>query len=63
MLTLICLVTLLWWAEANSPTNQERKEIVKLLTTKREPVIPPASNMMLMEYSDDLERLAKSWLK
>uniref|UniRef100_A0A5K3F6B8 SCP domain-containing protein n=1 Tax=Mesocestoides corti TaxID=53468 RepID=A0A5K3F6B8_MESCO len=48
MLKLICLVTLLWWAEADSPTNQERTQIVDLLTKLREEVDPPASNMMLM---------------
>uniref|UniRef100_A0A5K3G328 Secreted protein n=1 Tax=Mesocestoides corti TaxID=53468 RepID=A0A5K3G328_MESCO len=48
MLKLVCLMTLLWWAEADSPTNPEREQIVDLLTKIREEVDPPASNMMLM---------------
>uniref|UniRef100_A0A5K3FU64 SCP domain-containing protein n=1 Tax=Mesocestoides corti TaxID=53468 RepID=A0A5K3FU64_MESCO len=63
MLKIIYLLTLLWWAEARSPTDVERNQIVEMLTTSREQVDPPARNMMLMEYSDDLENLAQKWLK
>uniref|UniRef100_A0A5K3F6E3 SCP domain-containing protein n=1 Tax=Mesocestoides corti TaxID=53468 RepID=A0A5K3F6E3_MESCO len=63
MLKLIYFVSLLLWAEAYSPTDPERNQILELLTNVREEVNPPASNMMLMEYSDELEELAKNWLK
>uniref|UniRef100_A0A5K3F8I7 SCP domain-containing protein n=1 Tax=Mesocestoides corti TaxID=53468 RepID=A0A5K3F8I7_MESCO len=62
MLKFICLLSLLWWAEADSPTVDESKQIVELLTKIRKEVNPTASNMMLMEYSDELENLAKTWL-
>uniref|UniRef100_A0A5K3FS48 SCP domain-containing protein n=1 Tax=Mesocestoides corti TaxID=53468 RepID=A0A5K3FS48_MESCO len=63
MLKLICLLSLLWWVEADSPMPEQTKQIVDLLTKIREEVNPTASNMMLMEYSDELENLAKNWLK
>uniref|UniRef100_A0A5K3G168 SCP domain-containing protein n=1 Tax=Mesocestoides corti TaxID=53468 RepID=A0A5K3G168_MESCO len=58
MLKLISVLTLTWHVLAEVPTDEERKAILECHTKLREHVNPPASNMMLMNYSIEMENLA-----
>uniref|UniRef100_A0A5K3FUL7 SCP domain-containing protein n=1 Tax=Mesocestoides corti TaxID=53468 RepID=A0A5K3FUL7_MESCO len=58
MLKLLPLLILTWHVSTEVPTNEERKAIVECHTKLREHVNPPASNMMLMNYSTEMETLA-----
>uniref|UniRef100_A0A5K3FJP4 SCP domain-containing protein n=1 Tax=Mesocestoides corti TaxID=53468 RepID=A0A5K3FJP4_MESCO len=58
MLKLLPLLILTWHVLADVPTDEERKAIVECHTKLREHVNPPASNMLLMNYSLELENLA-----
>uniref|UniRef100_A0A5K3FD38 SCP domain-containing protein n=1 Tax=Mesocestoides corti TaxID=53468 RepID=A0A5K3FD38_MESCO len=55
---LLCVLILTWHVLAEVPTDEERKEILECHTRLREHVNPPASNMMLMNYSIEMENLA-----
>uniref|UniRef100_A0A5K3FQQ7 SCP domain-containing protein n=1 Tax=Mesocestoides corti TaxID=53468 RepID=A0A5K3FQQ7_MESCO len=61
MLKFICLVTLMWWSEAEQLSAEERAKVLEVHRKIREEVEPPASNMMLMNYSVELEKLAEKW--
>uniref|UniRef100_A0A5K3F7Y3 SCP domain-containing protein n=1 Tax=Mesocestoides corti TaxID=53468 RepID=A0A5K3F7Y3_MESCO len=61
-LKFICLVTLVWWSEAEQLSDEERARILEVHRKIREEVEPPASNMMLMDYSVELEKLAEIYL-
>uniref|UniRef100_A0A5K3FM91 SCP domain-containing protein n=1 Tax=Mesocestoides corti TaxID=53468 RepID=A0A5K3FM91_MESCO len=62
MLKLLCLLSLTWHVSAQVPTDEERKAILECHTRLREHVSPPASNMMLMNYSVEMENLAVKYL-
>uniref|UniRef100_A0A5K3FLV7 SCP domain-containing protein n=1 Tax=Mesocestoides corti TaxID=53468 RepID=A0A5K3FLV7_MESCO len=57
MLSLIYLLALSWHAFAKVPTNEERETIIKCHRKLREEVEPPASNMQLISYSEEMETL------
>uniref|UniRef100_A0A5K3FX61 SCP domain-containing protein n=1 Tax=Mesocestoides corti TaxID=53468 RepID=A0A5K3FX61_MESCO len=62
MLKLLCLLILTWHVLAEVPTDVERKTIVECHTKLREHVNPPASNMMLLNYSIEMENLAVKYI-
>uniref|UniRef100_A0A5K3FTD6 SCP domain-containing protein n=1 Tax=Mesocestoides corti TaxID=53468 RepID=A0A5K3FTD6_MESCO len=62
MKTTIYFVALIWSVVGEMFTETERKEIVELHTQLRESVQPPASNMLMMRYSPELETLAEKWI-
>uniref|UniRef100_A0A5K3FXV5 SCP domain-containing protein n=1 Tax=Mesocestoides corti TaxID=53468 RepID=A0A5K3FXV5_MESCO len=62
MRRVIYLMALIWSAVADVPTEEERTQIVEFLTNLRESVKPPASNMLLMGYSSELETAALKML-
>uniref|UniRef100_A0A5K3FQ07 SCP domain-containing protein n=1 Tax=Mesocestoides corti TaxID=53468 RepID=A0A5K3FQ07_MESCO len=62
MLKLLCVLILTWHALAEVPTDEKRKAILECHTKLRENVNPPASNMMLMNYSMEMENLAVNYL-
>ncbi|VDM35801.1 unnamed protein product [Hydatigera taeniaeformis] len=55
------VASLISLASCQLPTNLERAQILEAHLRIREDVWPPASNMMLMEYSMELEHLADYW--
>uniref|UniRef100_A0A5K3FAQ6 SCP domain-containing protein n=1 Tax=Mesocestoides corti TaxID=53468 RepID=A0A5K3FAQ6_MESCO len=59
---IICLLVLTWNAVAITPNASERHEIMEMLKSVRETVEPPAKNMMLLNYSFELENLTEAWL-
>uniref|UniRef100_A0A5K3FJ48 SCP domain-containing protein n=1 Tax=Mesocestoides corti TaxID=53468 RepID=A0A5K3FJ48_MESCO len=61
MLKLLSLLILTWHVLAEVPTDEERKAILECHTSLREHVNPPASNMMLMNYSIEMENLAVTY--
>ncbi|CDS35452.2 glioma pathogenesis protein 1 [Echinococcus multilocularis] len=62
LLARICsLIALIPVAMGYLPTRVERAQMLEVHLEARETVYPPASDMLLMEYSPDLERLADSW--
>uniref|UniRef100_A0A5K3EFN5 SCP domain-containing protein n=1 Tax=Mesocestoides corti TaxID=53468 RepID=A0A5K3EFN5_MESCO len=63
MLKLVCIMVLLWNVLAEVPSEKEREYIVNLHTELREEVNPPASNMLMLSYSNELETLADEWAK
>uniref|UniRef100_A0A5K3FQ50 SCP domain-containing protein n=1 Tax=Mesocestoides corti TaxID=53468 RepID=A0A5K3FQ50_MESCO len=63
MQTLLHLLLLLWCAAAQVPLQNELFEIQAYHRKLREDVQPTASNMLLMSYSFELERLAQEWLE
>uniref|UniRef100_A0A5K3EHB0 SCP domain-containing protein n=1 Tax=Mesocestoides corti TaxID=53468 RepID=A0A5K3EHB0_MESCO len=62
MRKLICITVLFLNALAEVPSQQEREYIMKLHSELREEVDPPASNMLMLSYSSELEKLAGSWM-
>uniref|UniRef100_A0A5K3FBZ1 SCP domain-containing protein n=1 Tax=Mesocestoides corti TaxID=53468 RepID=A0A5K3FBZ1_MESCO len=62
MLKLLCLLILTWYVLAEVPTDEERKAILECHTKLRENVNPPASNMMLLNYSIEMENLAVKYI-
>uniref|UniRef100_A0A5K3F4P6 SCP domain-containing protein n=1 Tax=Mesocestoides corti TaxID=53468 RepID=A0A5K3F4P6_MESCO len=48
---------------ANAPTQKERDGILEFHTRLRETVSPTAGNMMMMNYSLEMENLAIKWVK
>uniref|UniRef100_A0A5K3F9R8 SCP domain-containing protein n=1 Tax=Mesocestoides corti TaxID=53468 RepID=A0A5K3F9R8_MESCO len=62
MQTIFMLVSLLWIVKAQLPTIKERNELTSLLQSVRAYVVPAASDMMLMNYSDELEALMYKWV-
>uniref|UniRef100_A0A5K3FRU5 SCP domain-containing protein n=1 Tax=Mesocestoides corti TaxID=53468 RepID=A0A5K3FRU5_MESCO len=61
-LKLLSLLILTWHVLAEVPTDVERKAIVECHTKLREHVNSPASNMLLMNYSIEMENLAVQFL-
>uniref|UniRef100_A0A5K3FDJ9 SCP domain-containing protein n=1 Tax=Mesocestoides corti TaxID=53468 RepID=A0A5K3FDJ9_MESCO len=59
MRKLLYLLMLPWNVLAETPSKEERKTIVECHTKLREEVKPPASNMQLIRYSDEMEKLAQ----
>ncbi|KAL5102803.1 Cysteine-rich secretory protein LCCL domain-containing 2 [Taenia crassiceps] len=55
VITLIAVVT------GQPPTDVERAQILEAHLRLRETVCPPASDMLLMEYSNELEQYADYW--
>uniref|UniRef100_A0A5K3FNG7 SCP domain-containing protein n=1 Tax=Mesocestoides corti TaxID=53468 RepID=A0A5K3FNG7_MESCO len=62
MRRVIYFVALMLGAVADIPTEEQRTQIVEVLTHLRESVDPPASNMLLMRYSSELETAAQNFL-
>uniref|UniRef100_A0A5K3FZX1 SCP domain-containing protein n=1 Tax=Mesocestoides corti TaxID=53468 RepID=A0A5K3FZX1_MESCO len=62
MRRVIYFVALIWCAVADIPTEDQRTQVVEFFTNLRESVDPPASNMMLMRYSLELETKAQNFL-
>uniref|UniRef100_A0A5K3FIJ5 SCP domain-containing protein n=1 Tax=Mesocestoides corti TaxID=53468 RepID=A0A5K3FIJ5_MESCO len=58
----LCLLALLWSVAADVPTDEERNTIMKLLTEIRGSVEPPASNMMFLDYSFQVESIVLKWI-
>ncbi|VDM20595.1 unnamed protein product [Hydatigera taeniaeformis] len=55
---LVAFIAVTW---CQPPTDAERAQILEAHLAVRENVYPPATNMMLMEYSYELEHLADYW--
>uniref|UniRef100_A0A5K3FM18 SCP domain-containing protein n=1 Tax=Mesocestoides corti TaxID=53468 RepID=A0A5K3FM18_MESCO len=49
-------------ALAQFPSESERDEITERLASIREAVQPPASNMHLLRYSEEMEKVAMKWV-
>uniref|UniRef100_A0A5K3FDC9 SCP domain-containing protein n=1 Tax=Mesocestoides corti TaxID=53468 RepID=A0A5K3FDC9_MESCO len=62
MRRMIYFFVLIWTAVADVPTKMERTQILEFFTNLRESVDPPASNMLLMRYSSELEKAAQKTL-
>uniref|UniRef100_A0A5K3FIN4 SCP domain-containing protein n=1 Tax=Mesocestoides corti TaxID=53468 RepID=A0A5K3FIN4_MESCO len=62
MKKVLYLAALIWIVSGQVPTVEERTRIMELLTEVRESVDPPASNMMMLTYSSELESIAKDWI-
>uniref|UniRef100_A0A5K3G1M1 SCP domain-containing protein n=1 Tax=Mesocestoides corti TaxID=53468 RepID=A0A5K3G1M1_MESCO len=62
MQTIYVILALVSIVKAETPSREERDDIIEFLTKIREAVRPPASNMMLLNYSVELERMAQRWL-
>uniref|UniRef100_A0A5K3FKF0 SCP domain-containing protein n=1 Tax=Mesocestoides corti TaxID=53468 RepID=A0A5K3FKF0_MESCO len=62
MLKFLSVLVLTWHVLAEVPTDEERKAIVECHTKLREHVKPSASNMMLMNYTIEMENLAVKYL-
>uniref|UniRef100_A0A5K3FGG2 SCP domain-containing protein n=1 Tax=Mesocestoides corti TaxID=53468 RepID=A0A5K3FGG2_MESCO len=58
MLKFLSMLILMWRVLAKVPTDEERKTILECHTKLREHVNPPASNMLLLNYSVEMEHLA-----
>ncbi|VDM18336.1 unnamed protein product [Hydatigera taeniaeformis] len=63
VLVTVCSLTVLLSASivCPLPTDVERAQMLEAHLVVREKVYPPASNMLLMEYSSELEALADRW--
>uniref|UniRef100_A0A5K3ENV2 SCP domain-containing protein n=1 Tax=Mesocestoides corti TaxID=53468 RepID=A0A5K3ENV2_MESCO len=59
MKTFLSLLVFLWQVIAEVPTEEERIAILEYHTKLRESVEPSASNMQLMTYSTEMEKLAE----
>uniref|UniRef100_A0A5K3FKM8 SCP domain-containing protein n=1 Tax=Mesocestoides corti TaxID=53468 RepID=A0A5K3FKM8_MESCO len=59
---LIFLAVIILHVAAEVPTEEERNQITEFHTKLREEVNPPATNMMLMQYSTELEQLTQNLL-
>ncbi|VDM25389.1 unnamed protein product [Hydatigera taeniaeformis] len=57
------LITIIAIASCQLPTEVEQAQLLEAHLQARENVYPPASDMLLMEYSKELETLADSWAK
>uniref|UniRef100_A0A5K3F4I7 SCP domain-containing protein n=1 Tax=Mesocestoides corti TaxID=53468 RepID=A0A5K3F4I7_MESCO len=62
MLRLMCIAVLFWNALAEAPSEKEREDLMNLHSELRESVDPPASNMLMLSYSSELEKLADAWV-
>uniref|UniRef100_A0A5K3FU07 SCP domain-containing protein n=1 Tax=Mesocestoides corti TaxID=53468 RepID=A0A5K3FU07_MESCO len=62
MKQLFTLLALFWSIAADIPSMDERKKLVELHAQLRESVEPPASNMLMMAYSSELEALVNAWM-
>uniref|UniRef100_A0A5K3EFL7 SCP domain-containing protein n=1 Tax=Mesocestoides corti TaxID=53468 RepID=A0A5K3EFL7_MESCO len=63
MRILVCIMVLFWNVLAEVPLAEDREYLIKLHAELREEVNPPASNMLMMSYSNELENLADDWAK
>uniref|UniRef100_A0A5K3FY54 SCP domain-containing protein n=1 Tax=Mesocestoides corti TaxID=53468 RepID=A0A5K3FY54_MESCO len=66
--TLICLLALVWCVASNAGeyvglSEQERKSILTAHSSIRKSVNPTASNMLMLNYSVELEQQAAEYLK
>uniref|UniRef100_A0A5K3FVP8 SCP domain-containing protein n=1 Tax=Mesocestoides corti TaxID=53468 RepID=A0A5K3FVP8_MESCO len=59
MIKLICVLALVCNVLADVPSQEERNTIMECHTKLREGVTPTASNMQLMTYSSEMEKLAE----
>uniref|UniRef100_A0A5K3FE53 SCP domain-containing protein n=1 Tax=Mesocestoides corti TaxID=53468 RepID=A0A5K3FE53_MESCO len=62
-MTYILLFALLACVVTEGPSNEEREAILECHSKLREGVQPPASNMALLTYSSELEKLADEFVK
>ncbi|VDM36860.1 unnamed protein product [Hydatigera taeniaeformis] len=58
---IIGVAALISFASCQLPTNLQRAQMLEAHLRVREDVWPPASNMLLMEYSLEMEQLAAQW--
>uniref|UniRef100_A0A5K3EGR2 SCP domain-containing protein n=1 Tax=Mesocestoides corti TaxID=53468 RepID=A0A5K3EGR2_MESCO len=58
MIKVICILILFSNVLAEAPSEQEKKDIMELHAEIREQIDPPASNMLMLSYSSELEKLA-----
>uniref|UniRef100_A0A5K3FHC2 Interleukin-2 n=1 Tax=Mesocestoides corti TaxID=53468 RepID=A0A5K3FHC2_MESCO len=63
MLLLLCSLPLMRLVAADILLPEERRAMEEFHLQLRENVQPPASNMLLMRFSTELERLINEWLK
>uniref|UniRef100_A0A5K3EHC5 SCP domain-containing protein n=1 Tax=Mesocestoides corti TaxID=53468 RepID=A0A5K3EHC5_MESCO len=61
MLSLCVLIALIWSVQSQELSQEQRDNIREFHRKLREEVQPSASNMMLVEYSVDLEKYAIQW--
>uniref|UniRef100_A0A5K3G0E3 SCP domain-containing protein n=1 Tax=Mesocestoides corti TaxID=53468 RepID=A0A5K3G0E3_MESCO len=62
MLRIVSILALTWFVVAEVPSDEERKQIAECHTKLREEVQPTASNMQLMSYSSEMEKLTDEFL-
>uniref|UniRef100_A0A5K3FU35 SCP domain-containing protein n=1 Tax=Mesocestoides corti TaxID=53468 RepID=A0A5K3FU35_MESCO len=62
MRKLFSLLAMIWLSTAQPPTNEERKTINDYHLELRENVSPTATNMLLMNYSVELEESVRKWI-
>uniref|UniRef100_A0A5K3FQC3 SCP domain-containing protein n=1 Tax=Mesocestoides corti TaxID=53468 RepID=A0A5K3FQC3_MESCO len=59
---LLILVAMTWCVLADAPSEEERNRLMECHTKLREEVQPTASNMQLLSYSLDLQKLAEEFV-
>uniref|UniRef100_A0A5K3F603 SCP domain-containing protein n=1 Tax=Mesocestoides corti TaxID=53468 RepID=A0A5K3F603_MESCO len=62
MRRIICVLAVIWQAFAKVPSESESDELLAKFTQLREEVQPPASEMNLLSYSKNMERIANKWV-
>uniref|UniRef100_A0A5K3ERW0 SCP domain-containing protein n=1 Tax=Mesocestoides corti TaxID=53468 RepID=A0A5K3ERW0_MESCO len=50
-------------SQTSVPTKEEQEKLIYNVAVGRKDVDPPATNMMFMNYSDEMENLAVEWVK
>uniref|UniRef100_A0A5K3ERN6 SCP domain-containing protein n=1 Tax=Mesocestoides corti TaxID=53468 RepID=A0A5K3ERN6_MESCO len=49
--------------ETSVPTEEDQKMLISSVASERQKVTPTATNMMFMNYSEEMENLAVEWVK
>uniref|UniRef100_A0A5K3FCD1 SCP domain-containing protein n=1 Tax=Mesocestoides corti TaxID=53468 RepID=A0A5K3FCD1_MESCO len=63
MQKLLCVLIFTWYVVANLLSDNDRQAILECHLRLREIVQPNASNMWLMEYSKEVEKLAETFVE